>query len=55
MDTDNDAGPIAEAIEAQVSHGHYASDPVYGGGNAGEKIAELLATQPLIIKKRLTY
>jgi UDP-hydrolysing UDP-N-acetyl-D-glucosamine 2-epimerase len=55
MDTDNDAGPIAEAIEAQVSHGHYASDPVYGGGNAGEKIGELLATQPLIIKKRLTY
>jgi UDP-hydrolysing UDP-N-acetyl-D-glucosamine 2-epimerase len=55
VDSDEDATQIAEAIENQVRHGHYEPDPVYGSGNAGHKIAELLATQPLVIKKRLTY
>jgi UDP-hydrolysing UDP-N-acetyl-D-glucosamine 2-epimerase len=55
MDSDEDTTQIAEAIENQVRHGHYEPDPVYGSGNAGHKIAELLATQPLVIKKRLTY
>ena len=55
VDTDNDTRQITEAVEAQMSHGHYESDSVYGGGDAGDTIAELLATQPLVIKKQLTY
>ena len=55
VDTDNDTRQITDAIEAQVRHGHYESDSVYGGGDAGDTIAELLATQPLVIKKQLNY
>jgi UDP-hydrolysing UDP-N-acetyl-D-glucosamine 2-epimerase len=55
MDTDNDASQIARAIKNQVTHGRYESDSVYGGGDAGNKVAELLATQPLVIKKQLKY
>jgi UDP-hydrolysing UDP-N-acetyl-D-glucosamine 2-epimerase len=46
---------IVEAVKRHMAHGHYVSDPVYGDGNAGEKIAELLSQIPLSIEKKLTY
>jgi UDP-hydrolysing UDP-N-acetyl-D-glucosamine 2-epimerase len=46
---------IVEAVKRHLAHGHYISDPVYGDGNAGEKIASLLAEIPLTIEKKLTY
>jgi UDP-hydrolysing UDP-N-acetyl-D-glucosamine 2-epimerase len=48
-------GEIVKAVNSHLAHGHYISDPVYGDGNAGEKIADLLAEIPLTIEKKLTY
>src|SRR3546814_13871624 len=53
VDTDYDRAAIAQAIQAQVARGHVASDPLYGDGAAGERIADILATAPLSIGKRL--
>jgi hypothetical protein len=44
-----------EAARMQLSHGRFPSDPVYGDGQAGPRIAELLASVPLSIEKRLAY
>lgn len=46
---------IVAAIRRHLENGRYESDPIYGRGEAGERIAELLARQPLGIEKRLTY
>jgi len=56
VDAEHDAGEIAAAIRAQVAHGRYPSDPLFGDGTAGMKIAELLATEELPpVQKRLAY
>jgi UDP-hydrolysing UDP-N-acetyl-D-glucosamine 2-epimerase len=55
LDVDYDRGAIAEAIGAQVEHGRYGSEPVYGDGHAGEKIADVLATCRVSLDKRITY
>lgn len=44
---------IRGAIERQLVHGRYESDPLYGRGDAGVRIAELLATVPLTTQKVL--
>ncbi len=46
---------IIAAIKKQLEHGPYASEPLYGDGHAGEKIADILSRCPLVIQKRLTY
>lgn len=46
---------IGAAIEQHLANGLYASDPLYGDGKAGARIADVLATAPLGIEKRLTY
>jgi UDP-hydrolysing UDP-N-acetyl-D-glucosamine 2-epimerase len=46
---------IAEAIQHHLTNGRPPRDPLYGDGHAGERIANLLATQPLTIEKMLTY
>jgi UDP-hydrolysing UDP-N-acetyl-D-glucosamine 2-epimerase len=55
IDVDYQRSQITRAIDAHLSNGSYESDPIYGDGNAGKRIAELLATAPLHIEKRLTY
>ena len=55
IDVGYDRAEILAALRAQVERGRYPSDPIYGQGRAGERIAELLAAQPLSIEKRLTY
>jgi UDP-hydrolysing UDP-N-acetyl-D-glucosamine 2-epimerase len=55
VDVGYDRHEIAEGIEAQLRNGRYPSDPLYGDGYAGPRIAELLATQSLTIEKRLAY
>ena len=55
LDVEHNTAEIEAAIKKQVQHGRYDSDNLYGDGNAGEKIAKLLATVPLEIQKRLTY
>ncbi len=46
---------IVEGIRRQLAHGRYPSDPLYGDGHAGGRIADLLATVPLGVQKRLTF
>jgi UDP-hydrolysing UDP-N-acetyl-D-glucosamine 2-epimerase len=50
-----DRREIAAAVTRQMEHGPYESDTLYGDGKAGARIAELLATRPLGIEKRLCY
>lgn len=56
LDVVNEREAIAEAIRRQIAHGPYASDDVYGEGNAGGRIADILAGLGKIdVQKRITY
>ena len=55
LDVGYDRQQITEAIQRQVDNGRYPRDPLYGDGQAGKRIAQLLAEAPLRIEKRLTY
>ncbi len=55
IDVDYDTGHIAGAIIRQVSNGKYPGENIYGDGNAGERITNLLATIPLTQKMSLAY
>lgn len=55
LDVDHDRKAIADAICEHLRRGRPASDPLYGDGRAGERIAGCLATADLRIEKRLTY
>ena len=55
MDVDYNKNDIESAIKAQIAHGRYESDPIYGDGNAGKNIANLLATVELKYDKKLMY
>lgn len=46
---------ILDAIVKQVKAGNYGMNPVYGDGNAGTRIANILATKTVNIQKRITY
>lgn len=46
---------IREAIQQQITTSEIASSPIYGDGEAGEKIANILATCPLSYHKTITY
>ncbi len=50
-----DANEIEAAIRLQLKHGRYPRSPLFGNGDAGRKIADILATAELIIQKRLAY
>ncbi len=55
IDVGHDRRAIVSAVRAQVAHGRYPSDPLYGDGAAGPRIAEALATVPLTVQKRLVF
>lgn len=55
LDVDHDRDQIVAAVRKQIQHGQYPSEPIYGDGNAGMRIAEILATVELDIHKRMTY
>lgn len=55
IDVAYDRREIAGAIRHHMGNGHYPRNPIYGDGNAGKKIANLLAEVPLSVEKRLTY
>lgn len=55
IDTDYDGANLLKAIQTQLSHGHYPSEHLYGDGQAGMKIAEVLATAETDIKKVISY
>ena len=53
LDVDYDRAAILDAIAKQSAHGRYASDPLYGDGDAGPRIAAALARIEPRIHKRL--
>lgn len=55
VDVPHDGAAIAEAVRRCVAAERPARDTLYGDGRAGERIARLLAEQPLTYTKRLTY
>lgn len=55
MDVGYEKNEIKAAIRAQITNGKYPSDPLYGNGDAGQRIADILATVPLKFEKRLNY
>jgi len=55
IDVDYCRENIAQAIRYHLQNGKAASDKLYGDGQAGQRIAELLATVPLQIEKKLMY
>lgn len=55
IDVDYRRDDIVEAIRYHLQNGRAEPDHLYGDGQAGKRIAELLATVPLSIEKRLAY
>jgi UDP-hydrolysing UDP-N-acetyl-D-glucosamine 2-epimerase len=55
IDVDYRRSEISSAIRRHLNNGHYPSDQIYGNGNAGTRIANLLADESLTINKRITY
>jgi UDP-hydrolysing UDP-N-acetyl-D-glucosamine 2-epimerase len=55
VDVPYDRSAIMTALSGQLAHGRYEPDHLYGVGNAGERIAELLTKIPLRVDKKLTY
>lgn len=48
-------GEILDAVKKQMAHGRYAPDTLYGIGNAGPQIANILGSVELYVQKRLDY
>jgi len=55
VDVGYDRAQIVDAVKRQIAHGRYASDHLYGDGQSGPRIAQVLATTPLRVQKRLHY
>ncbi len=55
VDVDYDRRAILAAIRRQFEAGRLDSDPIYGTGDAGTRIAEVISAAPLTYAKRLTY
>jgi UDP-hydrolysing UDP-N-acetyl-D-glucosamine 2-epimerase len=48
-------GPILDGIRRQMAHGPFDSEPIYGDGTAGAKIADILATKVVNVQKTIVY
>jgi len=55
LDVPYERGAILSAIQRAVKGGRCKADPLYGDGQSGPRIAELLVKCPLNIEKRLSY
>ena len=55
VDAGYDRREIVEGIRDRARMGRLPSEALYGDGKAGPRIADLLATEPLTIEKRLTF
>ena len=55
VDVDYCTNEISNAILYQIKHGHYDHDPIYGTGNAGKNIANILAISEITSNKKLAY
>lgn len=55
IDVNYDRRNIVEAIKKQIKNGKYESEHLYGDGNAGKKIADILSVCNVKIQKTLAY
>ena len=55
INTDYNHQEIEDAIRHHINNGRYPSDTLYGNGQAGERIADILADVDMNIKKKLMY
>ena len=55
IDCNYDKDKIKSSVNAQLKHGHYEPEFIYGNGFAGQKIADILATIDLTYHKTITY
>jgi len=55
VDTGYDRGAITHALIDRIRQGRLPSEPIYGDGATGPRIAHLLATEPLTIAKAITF
>jgi UDP-hydrolysing UDP-N-acetyl-D-glucosamine 2-epimerase len=55
IDVDYDRRAIMAALRRQFGAGRLPSDPLYGVGDAGQRIADVIARVPLDYAKRLAY
>lgn len=54
-DVNYNLNEILKATKNAISTSHFKSSEIYGKGNSGKKIAEILATSELTYSKTITY
>jgi UDP-hydrolysing UDP-N-acetyl-D-glucosamine 2-epimerase len=55
VDVAHDRKAIVEAVRRQLTHGRYTPAHLYGDGQAGSRIADVLSRTPLSVQKRIQY
>jgi UDP-hydrolysing UDP-N-acetyl-D-glucosamine 2-epimerase len=55
VDAGYDRKQILDAIRHQTGNGRFPSNPIYGDGRSGERIADILADCEFNLQKRMTY
>jgi UDP-hydrolysing UDP-N-acetyl-D-glucosamine 2-epimerase len=55
VNVDHNEKDIKKCIDEHFNNNHFKSENIYGNGNSGELIAELLYSSDLTIQKMLTY
>lgn len=55
LNVGHDAGAIEAAARAQIAHGRYPVESIFGDGRAGLRIAETLAEAEFRVQKRLCF
>jgi len=55
VDVDYNAKAIRDAVADRLRSGRFPSEPIYGDGKAGPRIADVLSSEKLSIEKVITY
>ena len=55
LDADYDANAIEAELRAQIAHGRYPCSTLFGDGQSGQRVANVLADAEISIQKRLAY
>lgn len=55
IDVEYTEASILDAAEKQIEGNHFESDPLYGDGQAGKRIADVLGKCQLTVDKRIQY
>ena len=55
IDVGHDKNEIISVVKRQIAHGKYESENIYGDGNAGKRIADILASCQVRIQKQIMY